>query len=472
MSDLKIAVLAMATACGALLARPLLWLCIGAATAWLLTRGHWLFILTCAATASTLSAHAWVALDSPVSAEVSGKATLLSDPEFVRGALRVEARVDGRLMQLWVRGESMRELRERLAGQHVLVEGTTSPLTGLAAASQRRKHIAANLNVTSIRYLDAGGAMARATNAIRSNIDSGASSMSRENKALLTGLVYGDDRQQSDEVTQQFRGSGLSHLLAVSGQNVAFVLLIFAPLLTRVSLLNRLIAGFVVLFAFGALTRWEPSVLRAEAMAGAVLIGSYLGRPVSLVRALGLGTTAALLVDPFLIGSIGFLLSVGACCGMALLGNFFTDQCRGPLWFKRSVGFSLAAQMGVAPVQLSVFGGIPVVSLLANVLAEPVAGVAMVWGCVAGTVAGVIGEPLASYIHIPTTLFVGWIALVARATASLALGNWTPTLVWLVVGVWLFAHWWREYGRSRDDDSATRLSGEGRRSGIVESRSQ
>src|SRR4029078_10820073 len=105
------------------------------------------------------------------------------------------------------------------------------------------------------------------------------------------GFVLGDDRGQSFETVDDFRASGLAHLLVVSGGNVACVLALASPALRRLSIAGRLVAGLVVLLLFGFVARWEPSVLRAEAMAAISLVASTLARPVSGVRVLALAVT-------------------------------------------------------------------------------------------------------------------------------------------------------------------------------------
>ena len=73
--------------------------------------------------------------------------------------------------------------------------------------------------------------------------------MGVDDAALFTGLVIGDDARQSPEMISAFRSSGLSHLTAVSGENVAFVLALVAPLLRRCSLRGRLVGALAVLAA-------------------------------------------------------------------------------------------------------------------------------------------------------------------------------------------------------------------------------
>src|SRR4051794_37776574 len=137
--------------------------------------------------------------------------------------------------------------------------------------------------------------------------------MPADRRALFTGFVLGDDRGQRPEVVEDFRASGLSHLLVVSGENVAFVLALAAPLLKRLRLGARWAVGLGVLATFGVLTRWEPSVLRAIAMATVTMTAMAIGRPASSGRVVAIAVTAVLLIDPLLVGSVGFLLSVGAC---------------------------------------------------------------------------------------------------------------------------------------------------------------
>ena len=123
----------------------------------------------------------------------------------------------------------------------------------------------------------------------------------------MSGFLLGDTRELPRDVEEQFRASGLTHLLAVSGANVAFVLALARPVLRRLPLRAQLVAGLTLLVMFGTMTRWEPSVLRACAMAACSMTALYLGRPTAGVRVLALAVVVLVLADPFLIHPIGFL---------------------------------------------------------------------------------------------------------------------------------------------------------------------
>ncbi len=204
---------------------------------------------------------------------------------------------------------------------------------------------------------------------------------------------------------------------------MAFVLVAVGPLLRRLGRRSRWVATLGVIAWFALLTRFEPSVLRASVMAGLSATAVVVGRPASAVRILGLAVTVLLLVDPLLVWSVGWWLSVGATAGIALLSRGIAARLPGPRPLALALGVTLAAQLGVAPVQLLAFGPVPVASVPANLLAEPVAGPVMMWGLPAGVVAGLVPIPLARVVQLPTLLGVRWIAVVARVARAAPLGH-------------------------------------------------
>jgi competence protein ComEC len=419
-TDRSVVVLAALALAGAWLARPVPFVLVAAAAgAAVVGRRSVLVVLAVALAASALGARAWDGVRSaPTAGEVRTGATLVTDPEWVMGGVRAELRLDddGRRVQATASGDAGALLASRLAGERVHVEGRRRPLSPGSRAFLARRHIGAGVQVDEVTDPGGGGPVARFTNQLRRTLVAGTDSMSVERRALFTGLVLGDDREQEDEEIDDFRASGLTHLLAVSGQNVAFVLAVAAPFLRRLGLRGRLAAAVPILVAFGTLTRWEPSVVRAVAMAGLALFASTVGRPAASVRVLALAVTALVLVDPMLAGSVGFLLSVGACAGIAVVGPIL-ERRRVPA----ALAVTVAAQVGVAPILVPVFGGVSLASLPANLLAGPAAGPVMVWGLVGGLPAGLLGGRMAWLLHVPTRLLLDWIAGVARLSARLAL---------------------------------------------------
>lgn len=371
--------------------------------------------------ASFLAARAWDGMHPPEARTLHGAATLVRDPETVRGAVRAEVRLGGRHYDAWARGTDAAALASRLAGDRVDVAGRVGG--GAVPGHLRVRHVVARLDLERVARIDGGSPLARAANAVRRTLVRGTSGMGREQRSLFTGLVIGDDREQPLEVADDFRGAGLTHLLAVSGQNVAFVLAAAGPLLRRLGWRARVAATLAVLVLFATITRYEPSVLRATVMAGLVCVAAAVGRPGPALRVLALAVTALVLADPFLVRSVGFGLSVGASLGILLLARRVNDVLPGPDWLTTPIGVIVAAQLGVAPIALVVFGRLPVASLPANLLAEPVAGLVMIWGASAGLLAGWCPPVVADALHGPTGVMLWWVAAVARRGADAQLGG-------------------------------------------------
>jgi competence protein ComEC len=284
------------------------------------------------------------------------------------------------------------------------------------------RHIAGQLQVAAVGDHDDGDVASRAANRVRGALVDGAATLSPAERALFTGFVLGDDRQEPPDLVEDFQASGLSHLTAVSGENLAFVMVLAGPVLRRLTMVPRFAVTVGLIAWFALLTRFEPSVVRAAAMAALAATAMVLGRPASTIRLLALAVAGMVLIDPLLVWSVGWWLSVGATAGIALLAAPLAARLPGPRALAQALAVTVAAQVGVAPVAVSAFGGLPVASVPANLLAVPVAGPLMMWGLPAGVLAGV-APALAPVLHVPTRLGVRWIALAARVGARAPLGE-------------------------------------------------
>ena len=111
--------------------------------------------------------------------------------------------------------------------------------------------------------------------------------------------------------------------------------------------------------------------------------------------------TIVLLLDPLLIHSVGWWLSVAATAGIAVLGPPLAARLPGPAAVRTALSVTLAAQLGVAPVSIAVFGPLPMASIPANLLAGPAAGPVMVYGLPAGLLAAVSPDPIATALPGP-----------------------------------------------------------------------
>jgi competence protein ComEC len=214
-----------------------------------------------------------------------------------------------------------------------------------------------------------------------------------ERAGLLVGMALGDTSLLPAELERDFRAAGLTHLMAVSGANLA-VVLAAGLWLARMAGAGRpalAAVGIVLAVLLVVVTRWEPSVLRAGVMAGLVLFGVATGRGPGGRRALCLAVVVLLLADPGLAGALGFQLSVAATAGVLWLGpavaRAFPDRV--PERARKAVGMTLGAQATAVPAIALALGPVSLAGLPANLLGLPLAGGPMLLGVVAALAAPV-----------------------------------------------------------------------------------
>jgi competence protein ComEC len=373
---------------------------------------------------------------APPTGSVQAELTLLTDPAPTSAAsVRAEVGLDGRRLSLIAHRSAAAALDQRLAGERVTVRGRVLA-PGRYELRMRHRHLVGRLEADTVMGWRPGHGVTRAANGLRRTLADGAASLPQRQQSLLMGLTLGDDRSQPVDLTEAFRAAGLGHLTAVSGQNVAFLLAVTAPLLMRVRFAPRLVLTLGVLAGFALITRGEPSVLRATAMAAVSAFGAATGRPSSSIRTLGLAVAGLLLCDPLLVSSLGFQLSVVGAGGIILGASPIERQLPGPRWLANPLAMTCAAQLAVAPLLVATFGPLSLASLPANVLAVPAAGPVMVWGLTGGLVAGLVGELLAMALHAPTRLLLAWIETVALAAERWplgAVGGWQVGVLLLAV---------------------------------------
>lgn len=424
-ADGRVVALAAAAWFGATLARPWpLWCLVGAiAVAVRHPRLLWWALVLTLAT-STLAARSEAGLTPVDEGDVELTATLVTDPEQgVDGRLRFEvSTADGRLLVESRSPAAIETLAPMLAGEQAVLRGRRTPFTRVTEWTTSR-HLRGRLRVESVGSTGQGSPLATTANRYRRLLDRGAGSLDPTSRSLLAGLVLGDDRGQPPQLTADFRAAGLTHLLAVSGQNVAFVLAVAGPLLRRVRIWPRLVLALSIVAAFALMTRFEPSVVRAAFVAAVALGARTVGRPSGGVRHLGLAVCVLLVIDPLLVHSLGFRLSVAASAGVLVLAPRIAAHLRGPGWVREGLAVTTGAQLAVAPVLVPAVGAMPLAALPANVAAGPLAGVLMVWGLAAGTVAGVAGGALAWLLHRPSAFGVAALEQIASVGASLPAGR-------------------------------------------------
>ena len=272
--------------------------------------------------------------------------------------------------------------------------------------------------------LEGPGAVASSAERLRAGLRASVDDAPADARGLLPGLVIGDTSRTPDDLTAAMRATGMTHLTAVSGSNVAVVTGMVLGLCVVLGVPRRLrpILALLALAGFVVLARPEPSVVRAAAMGAIGLIGLSRSRRSAGPPVLGAAIVVVLVLDPWLARSFGFALSSLATLGLLLFTRPWGEAI-GALLPTRlaplgpALAIPVAAQAMTAPLVVVLQGSVSVVGVLANFLAAPFVPIATV----AGVGAALVSVPspraaeLAAWVGVvPTTV----IAQVARRFAE------------------------------------------------------
>jgi competence protein ComEC len=356
---------------------------------------------------------------------------------------------------VWVGGEE--EVPAAVRGDLVRLEGSIErPDDPGFQEALRRKGIAVALRLSEFERL--GGApnpFVRATQVFRAFVGRSIGRLFPPKEAgLLLGLVLGDDSRLDPGLARDFHATGLGHLLVVSGENVAMVL---APIIALAAWagLTRwprflLCMGTVVFFV--VLTGAEPSVMRAGVMATLTLVGVLMGRPRATASILAGAVLVLIVLDPWLVWSIGFQLSVAATGGMVALATPIAERLRRflPTPLALAAGTTMAAQLGVTPILLFHFHEVPGVTIVANLAAFPAVAPALLMG-IAASVSALVFMPVGRFLSVFALLPMRYLEAIANALAKAPVGYVTsragPLVLAVGAGVFIAVTRWLRTGR-------------------------
>lgn len=298
-----------------------------------------------------------------------------------------------------------------------------------------KDHIVATVAAKEITAVGAGGNLfGRIAATSRSAIEQTALSvLPFQEGAMLKALLLGDEGSMTEDVKTSLNRSGLRHIVAVSGMNITIIVSLLAGGALRLGLWRRqaFFAATAGIIAFIVLIGFPASAVRAAIMGVMLRMAPILGRRNSGFRPAVFAATAMVFLSPLTLRyDIGFQLSFLAVIGIIFLAPWFAERFQRLPWiFREAFSMTLAAQLAVTPLLLSVFGQVSLVSPFTNLLVVPLLSLATVWGFLS-VFLGMAWLPLGAVAALPLLpyfFFIGWIA------------DFSSTLPWATVGLPFFS---------------------------------
>ncbi len=213
---------------------------------------------------------------------------------------------------------------------------------------------------------------------------------------LAAGILIGLRDRVDRDLAAAFTTAGVSHVVAISGWNIAIVAAAVAALAGRLGRRRRSVVTLLAIAGYVCFAGASASVVRAALMAGVVLLARETGRAGRAAAALGWAAVLLLVVDPRLVDDAGFQLSSLATAGLIAWATPLTawigsiGRGRVPHWLAESLGVSLAAQAATLPVVLVSFGRLAVLAPAVNLAVVPLVAPAMAVGLIAMAGGGVV----------------------------------------------------------------------------------
>lgn len=266
--------------------------------------------------------------------------------------------------------------------------------------------------------------------------------------ALLTGILLGNDNNIPPDLAEDFRMTGMTHIIAISGFNIAILIAILVgvadPWLSRKTAVIFALVGITI---YTILVGADASVVRAAIMGGIYLIAvRWLGRPNYAFASLFLAAFMMTMIRPFTLWDVGFQLSFAATLSLMLFATPLTQWTEKQLLHRvdrqttkkimgiitEAIIITIAAQILTLPLMIGYFQQLSLISLFANALILPAQPAVMIWGGLA-TLLGMISPILGQLFAYVAWLFLTYTIELVRIFASLPYAAVSVNISWPII---------------------------------------
>jgi len=263
----------------------------------------------------------------------------------------------------------------------------------------------------------------------------------KETSGLCLGMLIGETSGIEENMQEDFRDSSLSHILAVSGANVSYIIVSITYIFNKMCLRKRLskIISIILLILFMLLTGCTSSVNRACIMAILMLIAELLYRKSDVYNNLAISALILLIINPYSLLDIGFQLSYMGTIGIVFLhdkiGNFIKINNKIVKYFFEMIAVTTCANLAIIPIMMFHFNTISLTFYFSNIIVGPILGIVVIIGFIMFFIS-LIFTPISSLIAIVLNLMLKFIIKIAEITANMPFSKITiitPSFFFIIV---------------------------------------
>lgn len=195
---------------------------------------------------------------------------------------------------------------------------------------------------------------------------------------IINGMLNGQTKGVSEDILEDFKNSGVTHLLAVSGSNIAYIIMFLS--LTSNKIFGKYMSYYVIIVSiiiFIFVSGASASVARAGIMAILNIIAVLLSKKSNTLNNIFFSALILLCINPLTLYDVGFILSFVGTFGIVTISKVLTDYIKKYLknkFVSETIGITLSAQIMLTPIMIYYFNTFSLISLITNFLIVPISG--------------------------------------------------------------------------------------------------
>ena len=258
-------------------------------------------------------------------------------------------------------------------------------------------------------------------------------------QGLLVGILIGDRTNISEELTQDFSKSSLTHILAISGSHISYIILGVTYILLKSKIPRRIayIITNLVLIFFMFITGFSASVVRASTMGILLISAKLVYRKPDIINSIAISLIIIFIDNPFAIYDIGLQLSYLGTLGIVIFSKPISNKIskKIPKKISEMMAITISAQILILPIIMLNFNTVSLTFLISNIIAVPISGIIMIYGYITSTI-GIVSIEFASFLAIGLNVLLNILIITAKIVGNMPFSNIiipTPHLIYILI---------------------------------------